>query len=292
MERSSYMLRVSATLQLAAIALALAAAHARAADGASQAGIIAQCWTAEQLRQRPEEIRPQRSLAGAPVPVPRQSLAPHGREAPGAVRRVELPPGSRKLIALTFDLCETPGEIAGYDGPIFDYLRANAVKATMFAGGKWMLTHDERGQRTRQLMADPLFEVANHGWSHQNLRLLQGAALEREIEGPQAAYQAVRARLAREQCIGVPRSMSAIPERMRLMRFPFGACNPESLQAVADAGLIPIQWDISTGDPSPGTSAAAIVAEMLRARPARSSSRTPTAAASTPPKPCRSRFPS
>ena len=50
---------------------------------------------------------------------------------------VELPPGV-KLVALTFDLCETDGSIAGYDGRIVDLLRAEDVKATFFAGGKWM----------------------------------------------------------------------------------------------------------------------------------------------------------
>ena len=47
----------------------------------------------------------------------------------GAIRRVKLPAGSRKLIALTFDLCEQPGEVAGYDGKIIDYLRAQGIKA-------------------------------------------------------------------------------------------------------------------------------------------------------------------
>jgi hypothetical protein len=37
---------------------------------------------------------------------------------------------------------------------------------------------------------------------------------------------------------------------------------------VADAGLIPIQWDLATGDPSPSQSARAIAAAIVRgARP-------------------------
>ena len=46
------------------------------------------------------------------------------------------------------------------------------IKATLFIGGKWFRSHDERA---RQLIADPQFEIANH-WQHRNLRLLQGAA--------------------------------------------------------------------------------------------------------------------
>ena len=74
--------------------------------------------------------------------------------------RVDLPPG-KKLVALTFDLCETPGELAGYDGAIVDILRARRIKATFFAGGQWMASHKTR---TGQLLSDPLFEVGTHGW--------------------------------------------------------------------------------------------------------------------------------
>ncbi|NJM55238.1 MAG: polysaccharide deacetylase family protein [Verrucomicrobiae bacterium] len=91
----------------------------------------------------------------------------------GAIRRVELPPG-KKLIALTLDLCEQPGEVSGYDGRIFDLLRRENVKATLFVGGKWMRSHEAR---TQQLMTDPLFEIANHSSGHRNLRLLSGKAL-------------------------------------------------------------------------------------------------------------------
>lgn len=193
-----------------------------------------------------------------------QTLATFSPIAPplrGAIRRVDLPKG-RKLIALTLDLCEQPGEVAGYDGAIIDYLRASGIKATLFVGGKWIKSHDERA---RQLIADPLFEVANHGWAHHNLRLLQGAALQQEIEGPQRAYEAALAKLTAAQCL--PPS-AARPARMGLFRFPYGACNAASLDAVNDAGLLAIQWDLSTGDPSPSQAAAAIADTMVRhARP-------------------------
>ena len=44
---------------------------------------------------------------------------------------------------------------------------------------------------------------------------------------------------------------SAVPERMSLMRFPYGRCSAKSLAAAADAGLIAIQWDVVSGDPDP-----------------------------------------
>ncbi|MFV0369115.1 MAG: polysaccharide deacetylase, partial [Hyphomicrobiaceae bacterium] len=68
------------------------------------------------------------------------------------------------------------------------------------------------------------------------------------------------------QCVQtVPRQWSSVPKRMSLFRFPFGACNQASLDAVNDAGLLAIQWDVSTGDPSPRQSANAITRQILRA---------------------------
>lgn len=179
----------------------------------------------------------------------------------GVVRSVALPPG-KKLIALTFDLCEVRGEVAGYDGAIIDTLRANSIKATFFAGGKWMRSHAERAG---QLMSDPLFEIANHSEAHRNLRLLEGRDLSEEILGAQRSYERLRGGLGAAACVSKTASgLGAIPPRLALFRFPFGACSPASLAAVNDAGLVAVQWDLSTGDPSPAVSARAIAEAMVR----------------------------
>ncbi|MFN3869770.1 MAG: polysaccharide deacetylase family protein, partial [Hyphomicrobiaceae bacterium] len=160
------------------------------------------------------------------------------------------------------DLCEQPGEVSGYDGRIVDYLRREGIKATLFIGGKWLVSHEPR---TRQLMSDPLFEIANHAAGHRNLRLLTGARLSEEIAAPQRAYEAIRERLAAERCLAAaPAAIERIPKRMALFRFPYGACNQASLDAVNDAGLLAIQWSLSTGDPWPGQSAKAIARAVLQ----------------------------
>jgi len=223
--------------------------------------IAEQCWGPSAMAARIDEKAPRRGAPGHAQRIPElqlQSFQPVAPQMQGAIRRVALPHG-RKLVALTFDLCEQPGEIAGYDGAIVDYLRANDVRATFFAGGKWLVTHAERSQ---QLMADARFEIGSHGWAHENVRGLAGARLEAEIRGPQAAYEALRARLAARQCVaGRP---LAAPPRISLYRFPYGACNPAALAATAANGLLAVQWDISTGDPWPGQSATAIAAAVLR----------------------------
>ncbi len=234
------------------------------ASGAEPAA--AQCWTPEQLAARPQEKLVRRQTR-AEVRLPDTaglSAAPVPERLRGSIRRVKLPPG-RKLIALTFDLCEQYGEVAGYDGGVIDYLRANRIKATFFGGGKWLVSHPERGQ---QIMAGELFEIGNHGWSHQNLRMITGGDLLGEINMTTAAYRETREGLAGQSCMAGSRRLAAIPELPKLMRFPYGTCSPEALAAVADAGMLAIQWDVETADPWKLQTAKGIVDTVMKsARP-------------------------
>lgn len=178
----------------------------------------------------------------------------------GAIRRVDVP-GGEKVVALTFDLCEQRGEVAGYDGRIFDYLRQQGVKATFFAGGKWIVSHRAR---TEQLMLDPLFEIGNHTETHANLRLLVPATVRQQVVAPQKAYADARADLTMNQCLASsPNAVRDIPEQPKVFRFPYGACNDASMKAVNDAGMLAIQWDVATGDPDPHTSAQRIADAMV-----------------------------
>lgn len=265
-------LAVARLLTLGMLAASLTAGAAAADTGASTdaasntgaASLQRACFAASELAARPGEELPRRGDRRFDRPEPQRSLhafAPVPRAARGAIRSVKLPPG-QKLVALTLDLCEQPGEISGYDGRIFDYLRSQGVKATLFAGGKWLASHEARA---RQLMSDPLFEIANHAAAHRNLRLLSGQRLHEEIAAPQRAYEAIRARFAAEQCVaGATAEFGRIPPRMALFRFPYGACNQAALDAVNDAGLLAIQWNLSTGDPWPGQSAKAIARAVLQ----------------------------
>jgi peptidoglycan-N-acetylglucosamine deacetylase len=223
--------------------------------------LVQACWSPAALAAKPGENVPRKGDHHFDAPSPWMPLAAFSPlPAEGVIRRVRLP-DDRKLIALTFDLCEQPGEVAGYDGTIVDYLRQENVKATFFAGGKWLRSHEERA---RQLMADPLFEIGNHSEAHRNLRRLDGVRLVQEIAGPQRAYEVIRSGLAQSQCVKVE-AMSNIAPRLNYFRFPYGACNEQSLQAVHDQGLRAIQWDFSTGDPAPGQSAKTI-AHVLTTR--------------------------
>lgn len=221
------------------------------------------CFPADALTGLPGEHIPVKHDRRFDAPEKNQTLLPAEPVKPelrGAIRRVDLPKG-KKLIALTFDLCEDRGEVAGYEGRIFETLRSENVKATLFSGGKWMRSHTGR---TQQLMSDPLFELGNHAEAHRNLRLLQEPNLSAEILGPQRSYESIRAAFSATQCAAaIPEAMQSVAPRLSLFRFPFGACNATSLNAVNDAGLLAIQWDVSSGDPDPHMDANAIVRQVM-----------------------------
>lgn len=161
----------------------------------------------------------------------------------GSIRSVKT---AEKVVALTFDLCESAGQVAGYDAALIDYLRANGVKATFFAGGKWLRSHPVQAA---QLLAEPLFEVGSHGWSHSNLRQASAQTLADEVGRAQATLDGLRARQGH-----------ASPA---LFRFPYGTCSPAAFAYVNAQGLAAIQWDVVTGDPDRNQSAPAIARTVL-----------------------------
>jgi peptidoglycan/xylan/chitin deacetylase (PgdA/CDA1 family) len=230
---------------------------------AEEAQAPQQCWTPAALAGTEAELKhvhSRRSLDLGPL---KQATLPPATPIPpklrGSVRSVTLPP-DQKLIALTFDLCEESGYVSGYDGRIVDLLRAQGIKATFFASGKWMETHEER---TAQLLADPNFEIGSHGLRHLDMAKLSGDTLKDEIVLTEAAYVRARKSLLARQCGAPAEADRQLPERTSLLRFPYGSCNAASLAAAADHGQLAIQWDLVTGDPDPRRSAKAIAETIL-----------------------------
>jgi peptidoglycan/xylan/chitin deacetylase (PgdA/CDA1 family) len=244
-------------------AAVLAGQHAYSENAvAGNAAPMPACWTSDQLHFRNGDQQVHKRIAASIIDPPRPTTEPFSPiPQRGVIRRVKLPP-DKKLIALTFDLCETPDEVAGYQGDIVDTLRKNGIRATFFAGGKWMLSHEERAA---QLMADPLFSVENHTWEHRDLRLLSGHELNDEINNASLAYATVRGRLIGRQCLAPDNADIAqrASPRPKLFRFPFGACSPEALDAVAQQGMIAVQWDVSSGDPARGETSPHMTRDVL-----------------------------
>ncbi len=233
-------------------------------EATAAASVLERCWMPYALTGTEEELKPGRSRErfdldalkqeplAEPVPVP--------QDLRGSIRSVELPP-DKKLVALTFDLCEGDGISAGYDGRIVDLLRAEGIKATFFVSGKWLESHPERAQ---QLIADPNFEIGGHGLRHRDFTHVSAKVLDEEIRLTEAAYLRTRKAIAAKACVaGAFEAQGAPQERLTLMRFPYGRCNAASLAAVAEAGQRAIQWDVVTGDPDPRVSAKTIANTIL-----------------------------
>ena len=206
-------------------------------------------WTADELRGHPGDERIVK--LHPPDLTPPQRLQP-SQKLPqlnalrvNSIRRVRLADG-KKIVALTFDLCEQAHRRTGYDRGIVNTLRDQGVPATFFAGGKWMRSHQEK---TLQLMADSNFEIGNHAWTHGNLRVLKGQKMLDQIIWTQAEYERIWETLKRRaEDKGLGRKMETIPRQPHNFRFPYGTCNAESLRAVNEMGLNAIQWDVVSGD--------------------------------------------
>jgi len=198
--------------------------------------LLKSCWSPEELLGQPQDVRTlkQSHAHGSQTPGRTTPIHPLPRLAPerqNVIRHVN-PAEGRKVVALTFDLCESASEISGYDRDIVNYLRLNGVKATFFAGGKWMQSHPER---TLQLMADPLFEVGNHSWSHRDFRTITPEQMQQQILWTQAEYELLWEELHSRPCAECldPVVMEKIPRAPLLFRFPYGTCSAEALHMLA-----------------------------------------------------------
>jgi len=233
------------------------------AEAGSGRGLLDALWTpAELVGQEEDHARTRTSDAPPARMEPRVPLSPLPYEESGNVRRV-IPPKGDKPVALTFDLCELAVRSSGYDDTIIAYLRARDIPATFFAGGKWLRSHRERGL---QLMADPLFELGNHAWTHGNFGIMDMRSMREQILWTQAYYEDMREELlARARSRGLDAETLVAPA-LRLFRLPYGRCSPSALRLLHSLGLRVIQWDVSAenaGDNSL-SGVARLVADRVR----------------------------
>ncbi|CRK60386.1 polysaccharide deacetylase [Alloactinosynnema sp. L-07] len=90
-----------------------------------------------------------------------------GLTVPGVVTRLTEP-----VVALTFDACGGPGGHR-YDQALITTLRDLRVPATLFLNSRWI---DANPAAARDLAADPLFDIGNHGTRHLPLTVTGRAA--------------------------------------------------------------------------------------------------------------------
>ncbi|MBA5220719.1 polysaccharide deacetylase family protein [Streptomyces griseoaurantiacus] len=211
---------------------------------------------------------------GSSAAAPATSSTPSGRHStPATPRPPTLAPGpggltpvfshgpreaAHKTVALTFDADMTadegPRAAAGerFDNPaLIGTLRALEVPATVFMTGRWA---EEYPDEARALGRDPLFEVANHSYSHYSftgdcygLPTLDGDT-DRMRTDVERAFTAIRA--------------AGVPHPMPYFRFPGGCHDRRSLRAVGALGVTAVQWDVVGGDAF-ATDADAVARQVL-----------------------------
>ncbi|MGW1074750.1 polysaccharide deacetylase family protein [Streptomyces sp. NPDC002537] len=147
-----------------------------------------------------------------------------------------------KRVALTFDADMTVDEDKRaargerFDNPeLIATLRRLKVPATVFMTGKWA---DQYPDQAKAIGADPLFEVANHSYTHHafstpcyGLPAIAPGSARDDVERAFAAFKRA----------GVERTVP-------YFRFPGGCYNDTVLRAVAPTGVTAVQWDVISGD--------------------------------------------
>ena len=83
-----------------------------------------------------------------------------GENVPGVRTQLD---SDDKVIALTLDACGS-ARGKGVDSRLMEFLVREQIPATLFINGRWI---DANPDLFRQLAANPLFEIANHGIRHK-----------------------------------------------------------------------------------------------------------------------------
>ncbi|MDT0468307.1 polysaccharide deacetylase family protein [Streptomyces gibsoniae] len=222
----------------------------RIATVCAYGAVLAACGAPHSLGRPsvPSSVAPWTAVSRMPLP---------GPAAPGLTPVFMNARTQKKTVALTFDADMTaddgPRAAHGehFDNPaLIEALRELKVPATLFMTGRWA---DQYPGEARDIGGDPLFEVANHSYSHYSftdscygLPVLPPAKMRADV---QRAFTAMRK-------AGVARPMS-------YFRFPGGCYDNRALRALGPLGITAIQWDVVSGD-ALAADAGAVARRVLR----------------------------
>ena len=152
----------------------------------------------------------------------------------GPIRRVET---DEPVVAITFDACATRTQGYTFDRAIYDIIKRERLRATIFVSGKWVDFHPDVME---ELVSDGSIEFGDHSYDHPHMADLPRARILEEIDHTEAAL----ARYGRKAIAFRP---------------PYGEWSPHLLQVVGERQLATVTWDVVSGDPSEGATAQAMV---------------------------------
>ncbi|MFF8593484.1 polysaccharide deacetylase family protein [Streptomyces sp. NPDC015220] len=212
-------------------ACALSAALATlTACGTAQAPGLGHPAPSKTVTVRPSATAPSKPPTLTPGPGGLTPVFAHGPRTRG------------KTVAFTFDADMTadqgPRAAKGehFDNPaLIATLRALKVPATVFMTGRWA---EEYPEQARSIGRDPLFELANHSYSHYaftgDCYGLPRVSADRMRSDVERAYTAFR--------------KAGVEHPMPYFRFPGGCYDDQARRALSGLGVTAVQWDVVSGD--------------------------------------------
>ncbi|MFM9444179.1 polysaccharide deacetylase family protein [Streptomyces acidiscabies] len=228
------------------------------ATACALAAALTACGT---TRTTPPSSAPERAPSSAPPsPAAAPSLSPPPTLAAGTPGLTPVfehaPRGKDRTVALTFDADMTadqgPRAARGehFDNPaLIATLRSLKIPATVFMTGRWA---EEYPDQARSIGRDPLFEIANHSYSHHaftadcyGLPTVPEADMRGDVEKAYAAFRE-----------------AGVPHAMPYFRFPGGCYDKTALRALSATGVTAVQWDVISGDAF-ATDADAVARQVL-----------------------------
>jgi peptidoglycan/xylan/chitin deacetylase (PgdA/CDA1 family) len=175
-----------------------------------------------------------------------------GEAVPGVVLRL---PTADRVVALTLDACGGPTG-TGYDAELIENLRRERVPATLFVNARWI---EANPRKFRELAADPLFEIANHGTEHRPLSVSGRSAYG--INGTSNVAQVIDEVTVNQRLIN--HLTGAVPA---FFRSGTAYYDDVAVRVVNDLGLQVVNFDV-LGDAGATYSATQVGDAMLSSKP-------------------------
>lgn len=147
---------------------------------------------------------------------------------------IEYLPTKQKVIALTFDACETK-TISHFDKELLDFLVIKRIHATIFVSGKFI---QRNAKEITALSKLGFIDFQNHSFTHhQDMTKLTPKQIEYELEETTKLIK------------------KTTQTQSHLFRFPAGIYDAKTLKHVENLGYKVVHWSFPSGDPDKRVSA-------------------------------------
>ncbi|MBP9817153.1 polysaccharide deacetylase family protein [Candidatus Shapirobacteria bacterium] len=164
-------------------------------------------------------------------------------DSPKFISYVSHGPRTQPNIALTFDADMTPGMVeelkqgkvkSWYNDKIVEILEREKIPATIFMSGMWAELYPDI---SRQLASNPLFEIANHSYSHPRFADQCFALPAMPTWGGDGEFE--KSQSAIKKITGITPNF---------FRFPGGCQTDTDIKLANRYGLTVVGWDAASTD--------------------------------------------